>query len=117
MLRLVLSGKFDQKKLNITFQLNITNHDKGIHSHRGFRVTSRRFILKDDILVLNLRGMLLHSPFPSQKLLPINITNLSYLIVSIANHSTIQNYCKCYNELIKRTGAHMIPNALFQNYN
>ena len=30
------------------------------------------------------------------------ITNLSYLIVSITNHSTIQNICRGYNELIKR---------------
>ena len=30
------------------------------------------------------------------------IINLSHLIVSIVNYSTIQNYCRCYNVLNKR---------------
>ena len=38
----------------------------------------------------------------NQNFSPVFITNLSHLIVSIQNHSTIQNYCRCYNELNKR---------------
>ena len=37
-----------------------------------------------------------------QKIKPAIIINLSHLIVSIVNHSTIQNNCICYNEIIKR---------------
>ena len=50
-----------------------------------------------------------------QKFKPVIITNLSHLIVSIANHSTIQNYCKCYNELIKMNMCSYDSKCIFSN--
>ena len=130
MLRLVLSSKFKKdlkrskkrgKDLNklysiITKLQNQTLLDPSYKDHpltgnyEGFRELHIEpdwlliYAIKDDMLVLSLTRTGSHSDlfyFP-QKFKTAIIINLSHLIVSIVNYSTIQNYCRCYNVLNKR---------------
>ena len=130
MLRLVLSSKFKKdlkrskkrgKDLNKLYSIinklqNQTLLDPSYKDHpltgnyEGFRELHIEpdwlliYAIKDDMLVLSLTRTGSHSDlfyFP-KKFKTAIIINLSHLIVSIVNYSTIQNYCRCYNVLNKR---------------